>query len=946
MEVCLCFLLATARRSPSDCPKPRAELHPLDSFNSLLGYIATLIHDMLTWCLISIAQSSLPPPPPPAPPVVPYGSRHMRPPSSPQYGPTPREPPLQSPISRDLPALPTNPRPTSSMSISSLLGTDPGRPSRDPPLSVHPNTSQPSGSFSSLSHYATSNSSPSKPPNGSGPEYQGSPPAQNAMSGILNRPFRAYSGGSSGVGKPTSPSASILRFDPLSTTGPSSIPQNSPRSAGVQDRIYDTNRNIGLGRAIERPNSQPIGFHKSPIDFDQRARELDARRAELARQEEEIIRNGTGFADRARSSKYDTPGRQRHEGSGSGMHSIPQKSPRNGRAQSSGYSILSNPSALPEANTKSSKGEYTYTPKDRVINDDQEPQQFSQKSPYDADALRRLRDERLGATIIQQQQEPNPVSLNARPRFLDNLENRQDQIENRRLSTVSSATAMERTRSVDSVGRGSEDLNNHRHSLAIMLDNNKRGRLSPLPQAVQGAQSRPSNTPSRDPGIKNEFSKMFAGIGSGVTGVGGSGASTPFPPSPRQSVENEQRPFGPPGEIIKITESRNGSRMGKRKPKAKDDEIDNNDGRAFGASVDGRGMKRAKHGHRHHIHGHQYVGSFRRFKSKLTVPSHHRDEGTPLRNISNPNGSTPVPHHNHHLHHHHHADGTIHHHHHNHTRQPATPAEKTPPPPRIPKTVIDNTAVLSAVSPRPRHHLGSTVYAPTSTTSNPKLDDMCGTFAISPQHGQENCTLTVRVPRFYLTHSNLLRTTARQAVWGTDVYTDDSDPLCAAIHDGWIRGAWPDNIDANLLEPELKNVSLADSKSTTKDKVLETPPLSGPMLVPKGRDMQITVIILPALQYYASRVAHGVKSRIWGANHEGLSFKIEKIAFVDGGQGKAEQKIAMVRKERIAASIRSDTLMKLSTDPIHLRMPKTLVRPRKPAVKPAIKAVKEIVAAA
>ena len=77
------------------------------------------------------------------------------------------------------------------------------------------------------------------------------------------------------------------------------------------------------------------------------------------------------------------------------------------------------------------------------------------------------------------------------------------------LSSVSSATAMERTRSIDSIGRNSDDTNNHRHSLAIMLDNSKRGRLSPLPQAVQGAQSRPSNTPSRDPGIKNEFSKMF-----------------------------------------------------------------------------------------------------------------------------------------------------------------------------------------------------------------------------------------------------------------------------------------------------------------------------------------------------------------------------------------------------------------------------------------------------
>ncbi len=708
--------------------------------------------------------------------------------------------------------------------------------------------------------------------------------------------------------------------------------------------MYDPSRNISVGRALDRPNSQPLVYNASTIDFDQRAREIEARKAEVARQDEEILRNGTGFADRGRSYKYDTPGRQRQDVSGQGLHSTPQPSPRNGRTQSAAYSLLSNPSVLSETSTKGSKGEYSYTPKDRVISEDQEPQQFIQKGPFSTDELKRLRDHRLGATALQQQQDPNSVALNARPRYLDTIEGRQDQIDNRRLSTVSSATAMERTKSVDSVGRGSEDLNNHRNSLALMLENNKRGRFSPLPQVVQGAQSRPSNTPSRDPGIKNEFSKVFMGLGSGVTGVG-SGASTPFPPSPRQSVENEQRPFGPPSEVVKITEPRNGSRMGKRKPKAKDDEVENNDGRTAGTPADGRGLKRAKHSHRHHVHGHQYVVSFPRFQLKLTVPSHHRDEGTPLRNVSNPNGSNPVPHHNHHLHHHHHADGTIHHHHHTHTRQAPPVAEKTPPPPRIPTTIINNTAVLSAVAHRRRHHLGSAVYAPTtssiatSTSSKSKLENVSGTYAMPPQYGKENCTLTIRIPRYYLMHSNLLRTTARHAVWGTDIYTDDSDPLCAAIHDGWIRGAWPAAIDASLLEPDLKNVSLADDTPRVKDTVLDAPPPSGPMVVPTRKDMHITVIVLPALQYYASRVAHGVKSRIWGADHEGLSFKIEKIAFVDGGEGSGEEKNARVRKERIAASVEALTE---KMPQIHLRMGKS----KRPVVKPAMRAMKEVAAAA
>lgn len=691
--------------------------------------------------------------------------------------------------------------------------------------------------------------------------------------------------------------------------------------------MYDPSRSLNVDREINRPTSQPLIYNASSIDFDQRAREIETRRAELARQEEEIIRNGTGFADRARGSKYDTPGRQRQDMSGA--HHTPQRSPRNGRTQSAAYSLLSNPSVLAETNTKGSKGEYSYTPKDRVISDNQEAQQYIQKGPLSTDELKRLRDHRHGAAATQQQQDPTHAQLNARPRYLDTIDGRQDQIDNRRLSTVSSATAMERTRSVDSVGRGNEELNNHRHSLAMMLENNnKKGRLSPMPQAVQGAQSRPSNTPSRDPGIKKEFSNVFSGLGSGVTGVG-SGASTPFPPSPRQSVENEQRPFGPPSEVIKITDSRNGSRMGKRKPKAKDDEFENNDGRVVGASTDGRGLKRAKHGHRHHVHGHH----------------HHKDEGTPLRNMSNPNGSTPISHHNHHLHHHHHADGSIHHHHHSHNRQPVPVAEKTPPPPRIPATVVNNTAVLSAVAHRARHHLGSTIYEPTisastSTSSHSKFEDRGASYVIPPQYGKENCTLTIRVPRYYLTHSNLLRTTARHAVWGTDIYTDDSDPLCAAIHDGWIRGAWPDAVDVNLLEPELKNVSLAATTSILRDTVLNEPPPSGPMAVPPSRDMHITIVILPALQYYASRVAHGVKSRVWGADHEGLSFKIEKVAFSDRGEAWFGETHAVVRKERLAAS--SIETLTEKTPQIILRVGK----PKRPVMKPAMKVLKEVAAAA
>ena len=73
---------------------------------------------------------------------------------------------------------------------------------------------------------------------------------------------------------------------------------------------------------------------------------------------------------------------------------------------------------------------------------------------------------------------------------------------------------------------GGDDASPHPKVLSLVHDS-KRGRLSPLPQAVQGAQPK-ARGPASEPGIKNEFARMFSGIGSGV----GSAMSTPAPPDP------------------------------------------------------------------------------------------------------------------------------------------------------------------------------------------------------------------------------------------------------------------------------------------------------------------------------------------------------------------------------------------------------------------------------
>ncbi len=153
--------------------------------------------------------------------------------------------------------------------------------------------------------------------------------------------------------------------------------------------------------------------------------------------------------------------------------------------------------------------------------------------------------------------------------------------------------------------------------------------------------------------------------------------------------------------------------------------------------------------------------------------------------------------------------------------------------------------------------------------------------------------MTIRIPRFYLSPEEREQICLRAAVWGTGVYSDDSDPLAAAIHAGWIRGDWGDSID--LAMAELKTVS--DTTDTNQAEYATLP--SVPMLPPAGKDLHLTILILPALEHYASRTSHGIRSRPWGNDHDGLSYRIEKIAWIDERASQGEERGGEARRKRL-----------------------------------------------
>ena len=135
-----------------------------------------------------------------------------------------------------------------------------------------------------------------------------------------------------------------------------------------------------------------------------------------------------------------------------------------------------------------------------------------------------------------------------------------------------------------------------RNLLALQDINRNKGRMSPLPQAVQGAQPQQPG-PGAEPGIKSEFGRMFSGIGSGVGGVSSpvaSGASPAFPSQGHSSypAHREEVPSGDVGP--------DKTKGGGRRRKMKDDDVRDDD--SSGRQTPGaRANKRSKpHQHHHH----------------------------------------------------------------------------------------------------------------------------------------------------------------------------------------------------------------------------------------------------------------------------------------------------------------------------------------------------------
>lgn len=453
-------------------------------------------------------------------------------------------------------------------------------------------------------------------------------------------------------------------------------------------------------------------------------------------------------------------------------------------------------------------------------------------------------------------------------------------IPNRAYSPFAGSVVSQHNGLFDDLGRkGSDELSQHR-ALLSLANESKRGRYSPVPQAVQGAQAQ---TPTPDAAIKTEHGRVFSGLGGGLNTTNSAPTSTPqpLPASPFKQSEGGTRLSEE--NLMKMSRSTSG--ISKRPRKALQDdqraESDVGDAKRTGP---GKG-KRSKFQHS--------------YKLELEDAPAGQRKNAPFSSASTAGrrAATPTSH-----------PSQLHHHQ---LQRQASAAESTPV--FRPKQTIKISSVIALAGRIRRRHLGSFKYSPTVAATElsrptPLKFDVSIRPSLLPSFSDAehiNCTYTIRVSRTWLQQRERGIICAERYLWGSGIYTDDSDPLAAAMHSGFITSVHPAGIDEALLERviEEQNPKIEGSPAPEKPKKVE-----------EGKDLHITLVVLPQLEHYTDSVRFGIKSRPWpdepsmpsdGASanktpHDGVSFMVLKAEFVeDGIEAKRVGRTGVEKRERL-----------------------------------------------
>ncbi|KAF2790224.1 Rxt3-domain-containing protein [Melanomma pulvis-pyrius CBS 109.77] len=854
------------------------------------------------------APSHDPPPPPPS-----FARPHMPPPSSPQqqhsHAPQAQRAPFPSfGGGRELPGLGPQHRPGSSMSISSLIG---------------------GGDAGVSNQMAQSHSSPSNAPTNAPPPNNHSMQPPSPRRGLSSgsrpefQPFRRqpspdrhmYTGGTSrapeGHGFPAGSPTQPYSNQGSPEQGRQSLPQSSqPYKPMVFQgaRSYAPSPNNAHTRDPRqppsnippRPNSQPNGPHGPHHPPDQEAKTvydaLGGRRTAYGQPEER--RRTLGESHHTRPNAADILG---------GTTQSLSDRERPVTVHPISHSLFGPPRdqrAVPGLNPPP-RNLWRHTgsedaPRETTEARREEPQAlyrgyggYSAASQGPAPYVNHTAEDMVRGRSLDHLSHGAVEQYHAPPTSDPNSTGRQKAEQLSR--SLSSGGGPYPNRSLyDQPRRMGEEMQHSKSLLGLGSEANRRGRASPLPQAVQGAQGQPLSI-GKDPSIKSEFGRMFSGLGSGL------GTSTPSRGSPMpQSGQENFPPSTDPNDVLRL--QRVSSQNGRKSKRVKDEEgafdSESVDGRGTPSLAGARGAKRNKPNHHHHHHAAPHHHHHHHHKPDEEISYGPSASSTPFNarypNLPQNGGASQASHHHHHYH------AAPHHHHH----APRASVSAPVPSPKISPKIHDIQAVLDEAAKHPRKHLGSHLYQATTELPKPNssLDDQFG-YASKPkplpdfERNAVNCTFTVRVPRFHLKPRQRQQIVLQRHIWGARIYRDDSDPIAAAIHSGWIRGEWDETVDVNMLDPQIT----APNDPSDAEDTLEKAP-AAPVTPPADMDLQIDILILPRIQEYKGTVEYGISSRK-SSRHDGLSFMIHKLRWVEDGYGsRGQERTAAALKRRLDAS--------------------------------------------
>lgn len=528
-----------------------------------------------------------------------FGQRQMLPPSPTHYQPrypqntAPSPSPAQQTENRNGPI--SHHRPGSSMSISSMLGSDSDKPSREPLQTYSQNAFPPFGPPNAPASMTGAMSPPQHTPRPSVGEYSYKPRSQTPEQfGFPNlfgtRTHRSSSGSMVQRPGPFADQLQSINHGPFSKFGEQPY---IPATQGPMNRQEDLDqvRRTSISGLMQRPNSQPqpensFAMRASPFPTppsiplwrERSATDTAVNDTTSEHGRRQSLGSESRLDARFPASQSVFPNANGYDTRPPGVLGLPQH-------QTLGASDRDRTSQL---QTETTSSHPTSPDVHRQISNPSPSRAFDRLLNDHSGSQHQQHAESQVASQAMAQQD-SAQSHSERSVFGDKLDKSRARLFSPFAGSVTSQPFSGTSVPPDDQRRkGSDEISQHR----LLMAESKRGRFSPLPQAVQGAQAQ---SVGPEAGIKTESGRVFSGIGSSippssiapVTATPGLSAS-PFKRDDGTSRLSEEN-------LMKVSRSTPG--VGKRARKLKDDEgrASSEAGEPRGMSVIGRGKKARHH---------------------------------------------------------------------------------------------------------------------------------------------------------------------------------------------------------------------------------------------------------------------------------------------------------------------------------------------------------------